>query len=67
MIVTGTSTFNGNVIVPDSTTSTHALRVGRGDARYARKVSAGSTVSPDTGIEITFGDGTTYIINGYQI
>ena len=65
--ISGAKTFNGNVIVPDSTTSTHALRVGRGDARYARKVSAGSTVSPDTGIEITFGDGTTYIINGYQI
>jgi hypothetical protein len=36
----GTKTFNGSVVVPDSTTSTHALRVSRGDARYMQKTGA---------------------------
>lgn len=33
---TGANTFEGAVIVPDSTSSTHAVRVSRGDQRYIR-------------------------------
>ena len=65
--VAGASYFGSTVTVGNATEDAHAVNRTTGDARYARKVSAGSTVSPDTGIEITFGDGTTYIINGYQI
>jgi hypothetical protein len=32
--ISGTKTFTTAVVVPDSTTSSHALRVSRGDARY---------------------------------
>jgi hypothetical protein len=45
---TGANTFTGNVVVPDSTTSTHALRVGRADARYGRLGSANSWTAANT-------------------
>jgi hypothetical protein len=37
---TGANTFSGNVIVPNSTTSTHALNVTTADSRYGRLGSA---------------------------
>jgi hypothetical protein len=45
---TAANTFNGNVIVPDSTTSTHALRVSTADARYGRLGSANTFTAANT-------------------
>jgi hypothetical protein len=45
---TGTNTFDGNVIVPDSTTASHALNVTTADSRYGRLGSANTWTSVQT-------------------
>jgi hypothetical protein len=45
---TGANTFTGNVVVPDSTTSTHALRVSTADGRYVRSDQANTYTDTQT-------------------
>jgi hypothetical protein len=45
---TGANTFDGNVIVPNSTTSSHALNVTTADSRYGRLGSTNTWTSVQT-------------------
>jgi hypothetical protein len=76
-LILGTETNKATISYTANATRTYTLSGSNGtilttanytttlDGRYARKTSTTSVTTADTGIEITFGDGSTYIINGY--